>query len=189
MRSRVCSFQFCWALPFSGLSRMGLMSILYCLYFGDSPNLEGKVAVFTSPRNRVAQLYPRTLGLSNCLAVEAKLWSTVSWPNCLGVGLLFGVHDQIFFFSVWQLRVSWCGVPSLTRGQVCNLPCQSSHSWVWVPQNSWPYFTVSFQTLPTWRARSPYLYPPGTGWSSYISGYWVPFMSPLTTHRATVEVF
>jgi hypothetical protein len=29
-----------------------------------------------------------------------------------------------FLFSVWQLRVSWCEVPSLTRGWVCNLLVQ-----------------------------------------------------------------
>jgi hypothetical protein len=29
-----------------------------------------------------------------------------------------------FFFSVWQLRVSWCGAPSLMRGWVCNLLLQ-----------------------------------------------------------------
>jgi hypothetical protein len=28
---------------------------------------------------------------------------------------------------------------------------------------------------PTWRARSSYLYPPGTGWPSYTSGHWVSF--------------
>jgi hypothetical protein len=28
----------------------------------DSPNLEGQVSVFISPRNRVAQLYPQALG-------------------------------------------------------------------------------------------------------------------------------
>jgi hypothetical protein len=28
---------------------------------------------------------------------------------------------------------------------------------------------------PTWRARSPYLYPPGTGWPSYTQRHWVPF--------------
>jgi hypothetical protein len=28
---------------------------------------------------------------------------------------------------------------------------------------------------PTWRARSPYLYPPGTGWPSYTPRHWVPF--------------
>jgi hypothetical protein len=40
----------------SGQGPTGLMSIFYCLYFLDSPNLEGQVPVFTSPRNRVAQL-------------------------------------------------------------------------------------------------------------------------------------
>jgi hypothetical protein len=29
-----------------------------------------------------------------------------------------------FLFSVWQLWVSWCGSPSLKRGQVCNLLVQ-----------------------------------------------------------------
>jgi hypothetical protein len=38
---------------------------------------------------------------------------------------------------------------------------------------------------PTWRARSPYLYPPGTGWPSYTAGHWVPFLSPLMTLKAT----
>jgi hypothetical protein len=42
---------------------------------------------------------------------------------------------------------------------------------------------------PTWRPRSAYLYPPGTGWPSYTPRHWVPFSSPPTTHRATVEVF
>jgi hypothetical protein len=37
-------------------------TILYCLIW-DSPNLEGQVPVFIPPRNRVAQLYPRALGL------------------------------------------------------------------------------------------------------------------------------
>jgi hypothetical protein len=35
--------------------------IFYCLIW-DSPNLDGEVLVFISPRNRVAQLYPRALG-------------------------------------------------------------------------------------------------------------------------------
>jgi hypothetical protein len=36
---------------------------------------------------------------------------------------------------------------------------------------------------PIWRARSPYLHPPGTGWLSYIPGHCVSFSSPLTTRR------
>jgi hypothetical protein len=63
------------------------------------------------------------------------------------------------------------------------------HTPVQVPQNSWPHIGVSFETPSTWRARSPYLYPPGTGWPSYTPGHWVSFMSPLKTLRATVEVF
>jgi hypothetical protein len=35
---------------------------------------------------------------------------------------------------------------------------QKIDSWVWVPRDSWPYFTVSDSLPPssTWRARSPY---------------------------------
>jgi hypothetical protein len=42
------------------------------------------------------------------------------------------------------------------------------------------YFTVRFETPPTWMARSPYLYPPGTGWPSYTPRHWVLFLSPPT---------
>jgi hypothetical protein len=62
MRGWVCSFQLLLAITstiFLGLSPAGLMSIFYYLYFLDSPNPE--VQVFISPRNRVAQLYPRAL--------------------------------------------------------------------------------------------------------------------------------
>jgi hypothetical protein len=45
----------------NGPSRTEPVTILYCLIW-DSPNLEGQVPVFISPRKRVAQLYPRTLG-------------------------------------------------------------------------------------------------------------------------------
>jgi hypothetical protein len=81
--------------------------------------------------------------------------------------------------AVWNLQSCNCGAPSLTRGRVCNLQC--NHSKVWVAQNSKPYFTVSSETPPTWRARFPYLYPPGAGWLSYTPGHWVPFMLSLTT--------
>jgi hypothetical protein len=43
-------------------------------------------------------------------------------------------------------------------------PRQRSHSHVRVPRDSWPHFTVSNSRLPpTWRARSPYLYPQEQG--------------------------
>jgi hypothetical protein len=66
-----------------------------------------------------------------------------------------------FLFSVWQLRVSSCGAPSLTRGWVCNL----LYNCFWaLPEQSLlgqsrtgpiTILTVSSETPPTCRARSP----------------------------------
>jgi hypothetical protein len=44
-----------------------------------------------------------------------------------------------------------------------------------VPQNSWPSFTVSYETPSTWTTMSLYLYPPRTGWPSCTPGHWVLF--------------
>jgi hypothetical protein len=107
-----------------------------------------------------------------------------------------GTRDQFFFLLesfFRQLRVCYFVAPSLTRRRVCKLlyncfwtlPEQSLLGRV--PQNSRPYFIVSFAAPPTWRARFPYLYPSGTGWPSYSLGHWIPFLSPLTTRRTTVE--
>jgi hypothetical protein len=126
------------------------------------------------------------------LEVEVNLRPTVSRPVCPGVRRPSGNRDQFFFpleISFRQLRLCYFVAPSLTGGRVCNLlvqlllgACQSSHSWVEVPQNSRPYFIVSSETPSTWRARFPYLYPPETGWPSYTPGQWI-FLSPLTTRR------
>jgi hypothetical protein len=48
---------------------------------------------------------------------------------------------------------------------------------------------LRFETSLTWRARSPYLFLPGTGWPDYTRRHWIPFSSPLTTRRATAVVF
>jgi hypothetical protein len=42
---------------------------------------------------------------------------------------------------------------------------------------------------PTWRARSLYSYPPRMWLSGHTFRHWVPFSSPHTTRRATVQVF
>jgi hypothetical protein len=69
-------------------------------------------------------------------------------------------------------------------------PRQRSHSWVRVPWDSFPHFTLSDSRLPQ---------PAGPGPSSFIPQeeggpvipprHWVPFSSPPTTRRVTVEVF
>jgi hypothetical protein len=45
----------------NGPSRAEPVTILYCL-IRDSPNMEGQVSIFISPRNTVAQLYSWVLG-------------------------------------------------------------------------------------------------------------------------------
>jgi hypothetical protein len=65
-------------------------------------------------------------------------------------------------------------------------PRQRSHSRVRIMTI---FYCLRFETPQTWRARSPYLYLPGTGWPSYTPRDWVPFSPPPTTRRATVEVF
>jgi hypothetical protein len=43
------------------------------------------------------------------------------------------------------------------------------------------FYCLRFETQPTWRARSTYLYFTGTGWSSYTPRHWVLFSSPSMT--------
>jgi hypothetical protein len=44
----------------------------------------------------------------------------VSWPICLGVWDLWPICSPSFFNYFRQLRVCWCGAPSLRRGRVCS---------------------------------------------------------------------
>jgi hypothetical protein len=93
-----------------------------------------------------------------------------------------GARDQFFFLLemfLRQLRVCYFVAPSLTRGRVCNLLLLLVLASI-IPRDSRPYFIVPILETPqTWRARSPYLYPTGTGWPSYTPGPCVPFRRPL----------
>jgi hypothetical protein len=162
------------------------------------------------PRNRVAQLYPRALGSLYVASydsqgsgggiltrlhtrlpkftlapvvevkVEVNLRSTVSRPVCLGVRRPSGTHDQFFFLEISfrQLRVCYFVAPSLTRGRVCNL----LYNCFWaLPEQSLlgqsPAELMTIFYCLIWDS-------PNLG-----GGHWVPFMSPLTTRRAVLEVF
>jgi hypothetical protein len=90
----------------------------------------------------------------------------------------FSFSSKISFRQLW---VYYFVAPSLTKGRACNL----LYNCFWaLPEQSLlgrspaelrPYFIVSSETPPTWRARFPYLYLPGTGWPSYTPGHWFPF--------------
>jgi hypothetical protein len=45
------------------------------------------------------------------------------------------------------------------------------------------FCSLRFEPHPTWRARSPYLHPPRTGWPDYTPRHWVP-----SRRRATVRL-
>jgi hypothetical protein len=132
------------------------------------------------------------------IKVAVNLRPTVSRPVCPSVGHPFGTCEQFFFLLeifFRHLRVCYFVASSLTRRKVCNLlyncfcalPEQSLLGRS--PAELTAIFTVSSETPPTWRVRSRYLYPAGRGWPSYTPGHRVPFLSPLTTRRAAVEVF
>jgi hypothetical protein len=111
-------------------------------------------------------------------------FATVSRPVCLGVGAaIWGLWPDFYYCRT--LRSSCWTSPSLTRGRVCNLLSKSRRTNDHILLSHLrPYVAVSYETPPTWRARSLYLHPPGTGWSSYTPGHWVPLLSSLTTRRA-----
>jgi hypothetical protein len=139
------------------------------------------VASYDSQGLRWKHSYPPSHGGSDPTTVsscsKSKLlydWQSVSQSVCLGIEYPYGNCDQKLF-PIGMLLSEICGIVSIDdemmmmmRGRVCNLQC--NHSIVRVAQNPKQYFTVSSETPPTWRARFPYLYPPGTGWPSYTSG-------------------
>jgi hypothetical protein len=109
--------------------------------------------------------------------IRVTLWPTVSRPVCLCLKHACRAYGQIL--------ITVKTVSSLTRERVCHLqlllvlasavilgPSPAGFMTI--------FYCLRFDTPPTWRARSPYLYPPGTGFS---------FTSPHTTRMVTVEVF
>jgi hypothetical protein len=80
------------------------------------------------------------------------------------------------------------------RGWVCciQLLLALTSAVILVSKSSGTHDHISLsqiQDSPSWRARSPYLYPAGRGWPSHTPRYWVLFSSPPTTRRAMMEEF
>jgi hypothetical protein len=81
----------------------------------DSPNLEGQVPVFITPRNRVAQLYPQALGSlfvasydsQGYVKVKVTLWLTVSQTISHGVEPHLGSWPDIYYFLTVTVLFLW----------------------------------------------------------------------------------
>jgi hypothetical protein len=104
-RKRVCNLlvNCFWVLPEQShinRSPTELTAISYCLIC-DSPNLEGQVPVFISPRNRVAQIYPRALHSLSVASYDSRglRWKYSNPPPHrvvahVGVGVLLAAYSQ-----------------------------------------------------------------------------------------------
>jgi hypothetical protein len=125
---------------------------------------------------------------------KSKLeWLTFGQPACLGVKHPSGAPRPDFYYCQAAEHLFMWGAFSDERTglsfRTAACPHQLSHSRVWVPQESWPYFTASDLRLPWPGGSHPHLYPPGTGWPCYTLKHWVSLSLPPMTCRAMVEVF
>jgi hypothetical protein len=133
--------------------------------------------------------------LPSKVKVKVVLRPSVSRPVCLGVRQPTGTRDQFFFrleIFFRQLRVGFFVVFRLTSGSVFYCCCWSSpEQWrsglspaglktIFCCPNSWGYPNLQVQ-VPVFISPRNRVAQPGADW--------VPFPSPLTTHKATVEVF
>jgi hypothetical protein len=158
----------------NGPSRTESVIRLYGLIW-DSPNLEGQIPLFISPKNRVAQLYPgHWVSFTSPLTtrrvtvfeveVEATLRLTVSQSVCLRVEPTLELVIRYYFLSEdYYMKVVVLFLWGAGQG--------TGLQW-------------RYANPPPTRGPGPHIY-------IYISprNHLVPFTSPLTTGRATVEAF
>jgi hypothetical protein len=101
--------------------------------------------------------------------------------------------------SNFIFQLNTCGyspyvTSSLRRGWACRLQLLLVLSSAVIVRSETrgtmtPFYCLRFETPPTWRTRFPYLYPTGTDWPGYTPRHWVPFSSPPSIRRVTVEMF
>jgi hypothetical protein len=167
----------CWSSPeqsFSGPSPEGLTTITYCLRFETSPfvasyDSQGYGGGIRLSKSKLLVCYDRRSVGQSVLVSYDKIFITVSC-RLVDVGR-----------SLWR-----------ENGSAVYNCCWSSPAQTFLGPSPAGLTTIFYwlrlETSPTWSARSPYLYTPGTGWPSYTPRYWVPFSSPPTTRRATMIV-
>jgi hypothetical protein len=124
---------------------------------------------------------------------ESELELIYDWRFTANRSGCQATQDQrLFFLQMNPCVRSPCVTFSLTRGCVCRLQFLLALTSAFTGPSHAGLMTIfyclRFETPTTWKAKSPYLYPQGTGWPSYTPKQWAPFSSPFTIDRATVEV-
>jgi hypothetical protein len=103
-RGRVCRLQLLLVLASAvilGSDCRGTHAHVLLSQIRDSPNLEGQVPVFISPRNRVAQLYPQAQGSNFVTSDHSK-----GCGRDIGTRLHRGLIRNDGWFSVYNLSTN-----------------------------------------------------------------------------------
>jgi hypothetical protein len=124
--------------------------------------------------------------------LKILLWPTVSQPVSVSSTHLGPKTRYLLLSQSFEFVDEGCCLCRDDGSVVYNCCWHSPAQSFFGPSPAEPmtiFYCLRFETPPTWRARSPYLYRPKTGWHSYTPRHWVPFSSSPTTRRTTVETF
>jgi hypothetical protein len=184
-RGRLCRLQLLLILASAvvlGSESRGTGDHILLSQIRDSPNLEGQIPVFISPRNRVAQLYPRHW-VPFFVSYDSQGYGGGIWPHLYWLNQSQSQSQSYVTTDGQSASLSWCQAPVwglttrfLFLSDSCLFvdvgrslsdertglpftnaagPRQRSHSWARVPRDSWPYFTVSDSRLPRTGGSGP----------------------------------
>jgi hypothetical protein len=105
---------------------------------------------------------------------------------------IWGLRPNFYYCQTVASLLSWA--LSLTREWVCRLQLLLVFASAVIlgsgSRGTRDHILLSqIRDSPNLEGQVPVFISPGTGWPSYTPRHWVPFLSPPTIRRATVEVF
>jgi hypothetical protein len=109
-------FSCCWASPaesFSGLSPAEL-NIYFIASVLRLHNLEGHVSIFTSPKNRVPQLYPQAFDLSNLFTCCYMTYLSSEFTQYIYIY----IYIKLILVQAWHSRLCLVKISSGHNGSL-----------------------------------------------------------------------